>query len=107
MYQHGRTVDKRTGATLSKHMQFKIGQTVVRLDPGNHEVPFSIQNESDVKYHTDLATRGYTYTDITRVKASELFNMKDTFDFALPDVPVSKLTVHRASTDNDLCISCQ
>lgn len=79
-------------------MQFKTGQTVVRHDPGDHETTWSIQNEKDVQYHTDLAARGYKYTDIT--KGTEV-------DFELPTVDAPKLTIHRAATDTDVCIACQ
>lgn len=80
-------------------MQFKIGQTVVRHDPGNHEVTFSVQNSQDVKYHTDLQARDYPYTDVS--KRAEI-------DFDLPTVapaPMSKPRVH--VTGENVCVACE
>lgn len=76
-------------------MQFKIGQTVSRLDPGNHEVMFSVQNERDMQYHTDLQARGYLYTDITKASGAG--------DFDLPPVP-GAVRIHRKPFEE--CESC-
>jgi hypothetical protein len=80
-------------------MQFKTGQTVVRHDPGEHEVTFSIQGPKDVAYHEELAAKGYRYTDITKGTADE---------FDLPSVPAAAITkpkVHIAS--EAVCTACE
>ena len=79
-------------------MQFKTGQTVVRHDPGERETTWSIQSEQDVKYHTELAERGYRYTDIT--KGTEV-------DFNLPDVPASKVSAARVHIGGSTCVGCE
>ena len=79
-------------------MQFKTGQTVVRHDPGGHEGTFSVQNEQDVKYHSDLSTRGYKYTDITK---------PDALDFELPAVQGTVATAPRIHIGGSTCIGCE
>jgi hypothetical protein len=79
-------------------MKFKIGQTVVRQEPGGHEVSFSIQSEADVKYHTELAGKGYSYTDLTK-------NI-DVVDFDLPTVSEVK-TQPRVHVSDEICTSCE
>lgn len=80
-------------------MQFKIGQTVARQDPGGRETTWSIDTPGALANHTYLQdVKGYKYTDITKVAE---------VDFDLPEVTGPKITLHRASTDADLCIACQ
>ena len=77
-------------------MQFKTGQTVVRHDPGGHEVTFSIQGDKDAKYHEELVAQGYRYT-LIGAKAEVVV------DFDLPEVK-GILRIHRKPLEE--CESC-
>lgn len=77
-------------------MQFTIGQTVVRHDPGGHQTTFSINSSKDVQYHEDLAGRGYRYT-VIGAKAEVVV------DFDLPEVK-GGLRIHRKPLEE--CESC-
>lgn len=46
-------------------IEFKIGQTVQRTDPGGDKVVREVQCEDDVSYHTGLQSKGYKYELIT------------------------------------------
>ncbi len=71
---------------------FKIGQTVARLNPDKHETTHQIKTPEEVKYHTELAERGYKYT---------IIDGNDDFD--LPEVK-DGLRIHRKPFEE--CESC-
>ncbi len=74
---------------------FKTGHQVYRQDPGGHETPFMIQDERDVKYHTDLQERGYVYTVVGEA------------DFELPVVESSAPAAPRVHVGGSTCVSCE
>lgn len=76
---------------------FKIGQTVYRQDPGNHEVSFQVMSDDDVKYHTDLQARGYRYTIVDG----------DELAFDLPAVAPSLPSAPRVHIGGDVCVACE
>jgi len=41
---------------------FEIGQTVQRIDRNGNVVERDIKTETDVEYHSDLQSKGFTYT---------------------------------------------
>lgn len=80
-------------------MTFKIGQTVSRANPGGGETTHQIKTPEEVKYHTDLATKGYKYTIIDG-KEPEV-------DFELPPVDETSPSAPRVHIGGSVCISCE
>jgi hypothetical protein len=78
---------------------FKIGQTVSRANPGGGETTHQIKTPEEVKYHTELAARGYKYTVID--------GAEDEFDFALPTVEAIQATAPRVHPGGSVCVGCE
>lgn len=52
-------------------IEFKLGQTVQRQDPGGEVVHRDINTQADIDYHTDLQNKGYVYTALRKMYTGE------------------------------------